>query len=212
MNCDEVRERDVEPLAAGRAVDDEVDSHLTACSECQEAVQGLAATWSALAALPLLEPSPGVARRLRWRVRREAARDALCSVESWQRAALAGVAGFVLSVVLSVVVPYQAMVRLCEAIAPSSLPPPAAYLVAGLLYGLPMMIGTALEARLTSASGLLGALEAATVFMAVLVPYAVLRCGEFPLALLASFIGGTAVGAVVGGMAGTRLRQRPAWS
>lgn len=213
MNCDEVRERSIEALAAGLAVASEVEHHLTRCGSCQDEVRALAGTWEALAGLPLLEPSAGVARRLHRRLRWEARREAVTSLESWQRAALAGVAGFVASVVLSLVVPYQTMVRLCEAIAPNGLPTPAAYLMAGLLYGLlPMALGTALEARKTPVFRLPGALEAALVFMVVLVPYVVLRCGEFPAMLLGGFVGGIALGAVAGGVAVIKVTRPAAWA
>ncbi len=213
MNCDEVRERYIEALAAGLAVADEVEHHLTRCRSCQDEVRTLAGTWEALSGLPLLEPSAGVARRLHRRLRWEALREAVTSLESWQCAALAGVAGFVVSVLLSLLVPYEAMVRLCESIAPTSVPTPAAYLMAGVLYGLlPMALGTALEARKTALFGLPGALEAALVFMVVLGPYVVLRCGEFPANLLVGFVGGVALGAVVGSVAGTKVLRQAAWA
>ncbi len=211
MDCQAVRELCVEALIAGRA-SEEVERHLAACPPCREETQTLAATWTALAALPVLEPSPDLARRLQRRVRWEGIQEALASIESWQRAALAGVAGFVVSVVLSLLVPYETMVAFCRAIAPRGLPTPAAYLVAGLLYGLlPMLVGTAVARRAGPGFGLLGAFEAAVVFLAVLVPYVLLRCGEFPLPLLAGFIGGIALGATLGGATRTGLGRRHAW-
>lgn len=213
MTCDEVRERFIEALTAGQKVPDDVELHLTGCLGCQDESRTLASTWEALAALPLLEPSAGVARRLHRRLRREAVREAVTSVESWQRAALAGVAGFVVSVLLSLLVPYQTMVRLCESIAPTSMPTPAAYLMAGVLYGvLPMVLGAAFEARKTAFFGLPAAVEAALVFMVVLVPYVAFRCGEFPAALFVGFVGGIALGAVVGSVAGIKVARQAAWA
>lgn len=213
MDCHAVRELYVEAVIAGRAASEEVERHLAACPACREETQTLAATWTALAALPVLEPSPDVARRLHRRVRWEGVREALVSMESWQRAALAGVAGFVVSVVLSLLVPYDTMVAFCQAIAPPSVPAPAAYLLAGVLYGLlPMLIGTALEARGARVVGLMGALEAVIVFLLVLVPYVLLRCGEFPVLLLVGFVGGIGLGATLGSAAGTGLCRRRAWA
>ncbi|MBI2455706.1 MAG: zf-HC2 domain-containing protein [candidate division NC10 bacterium] len=213
MDCQAVRELYLEGLIGGRAASPEVERHLAACPACREETQTLAATWTVLATLPLLEPSRDVARRLYRRVRWEGVREALASIESWQRAALAGVAGFVVSVVLSLLVPYETMVAFCQAIAPPSVPAPAAYLLAGVLYGLlPMVIGTALEARSTHVIGLMGTLEAVIVFLLVLVPYVLLRCGEFPASLLAGFVGGIALGAMLGSAAGTGLRRRRAWA
>lgn len=212
MDCQAVRELYVEALMAGRA-SEEVQRHLAACPPCREETHALAATWTALAAVPVLEPSPAVARRLQRRVRWEGIREALASIESWQRAALAGVGGFVVSVVLSLLVPYETMVAFCQAIAPPSIPAPAAYLLAGVLYGLlPMLIGSRLEARGPRVLGLMGTLEAVIVFLLVLVPYVLLRCGDFPVPLLAGFVGGIALGATLGSAAGTGLRRQRAWA
>jgi hypothetical protein len=212
MDCQAVRELYVETLIAGRA-SEEVQRHLAACRSCREETHTLAATWTALAALPVLEPSPAIARRLQRCVRWEGIREALASIESWQRAALAGVGGFVVSVVLSLLVPYETMVAFCQAVAPPSVPAPAAYLLAGVLYGLlPMLIGTTLEARGPRVVGLMGTLEAVIVFLLVLVPYVLLRCGDFPVPLLAGFVGGIALGATLGSAAGTGLRRQRAWA
>lgn len=212
MDCEAAQELYVGALVAGQASPGEVERHLTGCEACRQAGHGLAAAWSALAGLPAVDPSPSLTRRLRRRIQLEAAREALASVESWQRAALAGVAAFVVSVMLSFLLPYQTMVALCEAIAPPGLPTPAAYLAAGLLYGLlPMLVGTALGRHATPGFGLLGTFEASLVFLVVLVPYVLLRCGEFPVPLLAGLIGGIALGAGLGGAVGTGLGRRHSW-
>lgn len=209
MDCQAAREFYLEALIAGRAASQEVERHLATCPACRQELQTLAGTWTALAALPVLEPSPQLAGRLHRRVRWEAIREALVSIESWQRAALAGVAGFVVSVVLSLLVPYDTMVAFCQVIAPPSVPAPAAYLLAGILYGLlPMLIGTALEARSPHAVRLTKTPEAVLVFLLVLVPYVLLRCGEFPVPLLAGFVGGIALGAALGGAVGAGLHRR----
>lgn len=213
MDCQAVRELYVEALVAGRAALDEVDRHVAACSACRETVQGLAGTWSVLAALPLLEPTPQVAQRLHRRMRWERVRDGFTSIDAWQRAALGGVAGFVVSVLLSLLVPYETMIAFCEAVAPRDLPGPIAFLAAGLLYGLlPMLVGTAVETRSRRVVGLFGALEAAAVFMAVLVPYVLLRCGEFPLPLLTGFVMGIGLGAAAGSVGAAAVIRRQAWA
>jgi predicted anti-sigma-YlaC factor YlaD len=213
MNCEEVRQLYLADLTGEQPKPEGVERHLETCSACRQELQALAATWTALAGLSLIEPDPRIGRALRRRVRWEAAREVIASVESWQRAALAGVAGFVVSVLLSLIVPYDAMVRLCESIAPTSMPAAGSYLLAGLLYGLlPMVLGTAFGARNRAFFGLPGAVEAALVFMAVLVPYVALRCGEFPAALFVGFVSGIALGAVVGGVAGIRVPRRAAWA
>jgi anti-sigma factor RsiW len=213
MDCESVRELYLEGLVAGRAASQEVERHLATCPACRQEIQTLVGTWAALAALPVLEPHPEVAQRLHRRVRWEGIRETHASIEAWQRAALAGVAGFVVSVVLSLLVPYDTMVAFCQVIAPPSVPAPAAYLLAGVLYGLlPMLVGTALEARSSRVVRLTGALEAVLVFLLVLAPYVLLLCGEFPAPLLAGFLGGIALGAVLGGAAGAGLHRRHAFA
>lgn len=213
MDCAEVRELYLGHLAAHQPPPEALARHLETCSACPQELQDLVATWTALGGLPLIAPEPRVGRTLRRRLRWEATREGIASVESWQRAAFAGVVGFVVSVLLSLVVPYDAMVRLCESIGLSSLPSPVAYLMAGVLYGLlPMTLGTALGARTTAFFGLPETLEAAFVFMMVLVPYVILRCAEFPAALLVGFIGGISLGAVGGGVAGIRIRRQTVWA
>lgn len=213
MDCATARELGVTALTEGRPRPEEVERHLGACAACREELDGLGLTWTALEALPVVEPSPAIAVRLRRRIRWEMARETLGSPERWQQAALVGVVGFVLSVLLGLVLPYESMVAACRRMIPSLLPTPLAYVAAGALYGfLPLLIGAALEARRTWAPGLVGALEAPLVFLATLVPYVVLRCGDFPLALLAGFVAGIAFGAIAGGGAGAWLGRRRAWT
>src|SRR6266849_2112555 len=107
MDCQAIREGYVEALVAGRAAPAEVDRHVAACPACREEVQGLARTWSALATVPLLTSAAEVAQQLYRRMRWERVRDTLTWIGAWQRAALAGVAGFVASVLLSLLVPYH---------------------------------------------------------------------------------------------------------
>lgn len=192
----------------------DVAAHVRGCGGCREELRGLQEVWSALAALPPLTPPPAIGWRLMQRIRRESARRELASVESWQRAAFAGVSAFILAVILSLLLPFEGMVDVCRALVPSALPTPATYLLAGLLYGiLPMIGGTALPSlRATATGGVVGALEAALVFMVVLTPYVVLRCAEFPLPLLAGFIAGIALGAAGGGAVGAGLRHRVSWT
>ncbi len=208
MNCERVRELYVEALAAGRTLGDEVARHVETCVECREAIRGLSSTWSLLATLPSLEPRAEVAIRLRRRLRWERARESIVSAERWEHAALAGVLGFVLSVLLGLAVPYQTLVALCDQVVSEVLPTPAAYMVAGMVYGLlPMAAGAALVGPRGPRSGAVGLVEALLVFLVVLVPYLLLRCSEFPPALFAGFIGGITLGALAGGAGGAWLRR-----
>ncbi len=209
MECRTARELYAGSLAAGGKRPEEVDAHVAACRACSEELTALAAIWTALGSLPLVEPRPEIGRRLRHRLRAEAARGSLASLGHWQQAALVGVVAFVLSVLLSLAVPYHTMVAVCRDIVPKVLPTPGSYLIAGLLYGLlPLTIGSALQGRLASPQTVLGALEATLIFGAVLAPYVVLRCGEFPHSLLVGFVGGIALGGLAGALAGTWLTRR----
>lgn len=203
MECQRARELYVGTLGLGEAADEGAGHHLASCQTCQGEVRGLEAAWEALAALPPLQPTPAVARTLARRVHRASVREALVATDAWRQAALAGVAGFAISLLLSLLVPYETMVALCQRLVP--LTPTAGYLVAGVLYGLlPMSIGALLQSR-TAPAGVRG-LEAAVVFMVVLTPYVLLRCAGFPAAFLAGFVGGIAVGAAAGSTAAIRLR------
>ena len=212
MECESAREMYVAALLDGRTASDAVTAHVQTCATCAREVRLLGETWAALDALPLMEPSPAVARRLKRRVQWEAARETVASLEAWQRAALAGVAGFALSLVLSLALPYETLVALCRQVLAGGAPTPAAYLVAGFVYGLlPMAMAMGLQGQRGLASGFVGLLEAAAVFLLVATPYVVLACG-FPPPLLLGFIAGIALGAVLGGAAGVGVRRRMAWA
>jgi hypothetical protein len=213
MNCDEVRELYLGDLTGDAPKPEGVDRHREACPACRRELPALAATRGALEALPLTAPDPRVGRKLHRRVRWEAARETLVSLERWQQAALVGVVGFAVSVLLALVVPYETVVAACREIVPAVLPTSVAYALAGVLYGLvPLLVATAFQARWIGAAGVVGALEAPAVFLVALLPYVLLRCGAFPLALLTGFVGGIAAGAVAGGGLGTVIGRRHAWA
>jgi hypothetical protein len=171
----------------------------------------MTAAWAALAALPLVEPSQVAGRRLRRQVWWEEARAALAAPGDWRRAALAGGLAFVVSVVLAVLLPYDAMAALCRDVVAAALPTPTAYAVAGLLYGLvPMVVVAAVRVPRSPRPRMVGALQASLMFLSVLVPWVVVQCGEFGPALIAGFTAGIAIGAVVGAAAGTWVVERHA--
>ena len=212
MDCDAVRQLYVESLAGGNGIPEAATRHLATCPGCRNELRALETTWAALAALPLVEPSGAVLWHVLRRVRWEAVREALLSLESWQQAAFAGVIGFLLSVLLAAVLPYEAMVEACRGVAPG-LPTAFAYLMGALVYGfVPMGIAVSFEAHRRVAPGVVGMIEAPAVFLVAVGPYVALRCAEFPLALLAAFVAGLATGAVVGGGTATWIRRRHAWT
>ena len=211
MNCQDTQEAFLATCMSESPASEEARLHARECPACAEEIRRLADTWAALGALPLLEPSARVSRRLRGRLRWAVARDALGSIASWRRAALAGIGGFALSFIFSLLLPYDLMVTLCRAVAPETMPAAAAYLGAGFLYGLvPMVIVGSLQSGHEGAlPGVVGVLEASVMFLVVVVPYVVAACG-FPPPLLVGFVGGIALGALGGGAAATGLRRRVA--
>lgn len=213
MDCAAAREAYLGRLLAGDPASTEVDRHLAACAACREELAGLAATWTALETLRSPEPPAAVARRLRRRLRWAVAMEGLRSRERWERAAARAVLGFLLSVLLSLALPYDLTVALCRELLRALLPTPAAYALAGLLYGLiPMAAAAAWRGRRDAAPETLGALQASLLFVVLLLPYAVARCGDFPLPLLAGFLLGMAAGSAVGATGGARLSHRRGWA
>ncbi|MGH7355631.1 MAG: hypothetical protein ACRELS_13770 [Candidatus Rokuibacteriota bacterium] len=211
MDCETVRARYVDAFLEGAPRPTEIDVHLDGCAACRDHVAGLAAAWAALGALSFVEPSWAVGRRLARRIWWEEARGALAAPGGWRRAAPAGGLAFVVSVILAVLLPYDAIAALCRDVLTAALPTPTAYAVAGLIYGLvPMLVVAPVRARWSAPPGMVGALQAAVVFLSVLVPYAVVQCGGFGLVLIAGFTAGIAIGAGLGAAAGTWLVERHA--
>lgn len=209
MDCEPARERYLEAIVGGHRPTDDVANHVASCPPCRDELDGLTAAWNALGALPPREPSPEIARRLRRRIRWEAIREAVGSLERWQQAALSGGVGIVVSILLALVVPYDTAVAFCRTAMSGVLPAPLTYLLAGALYGLvPMALGSLVPRRRTAVPRGVPALEASLVFAVAVVPYAVLLCAEFPPALLAGFLGGIIGGAVMGGTVGSWLITR----
>jgi hypothetical protein len=210
MDCQTARELYVAGLLSSSPASEEATQHGAACEVCREEFRGLAATWAALGELGPIAPSPEADGRIRRRLQLEAARGTLGSLAAWQRAALVGVVGFVVSLGLSLVVPYDTMVELCRELGSALVPEPGAYLAAGFLYGLvPMVVGVSLLRKHRAVTTVLGALEATAVFLVVLLPYVVALCGSFPLAFLVGFLGGITVGAVGGSLTGVWVSRWP---
>lgn len=204
MDCDRVRARLTECLSGEPAGPDgsAMRAHLAACRVCAEELAALRETWTLLARWPAIEPAPEVGRRLLRRIRRRLVRDAVLAPEAWRAAALAAVIGVGLSVSLSFLVPYTTLVALCRQFVPE----PGAFLLAGAAYGvLPLALGGYTAWRRGS-PGIWGGMEANVLFLALLLPYAIAQCGEFPLPAQVSFVGGLALGALGGSLVASRLR------
>jgi len=183
-----------------------VRSHLAACRACAEELAGLRETWALLGGVPDLEPDPAIGRRLLRQVRWRSLRDAVLAPEGWRAAALAAVIGVGLSIGLSLLLPYNTLVALCRQVVAGLVPEVGAFLLAGAAYGaMPLALGVFIGWRRGSPGLWLGATEATLLFLIFLAPYVVVQCREFPLAALAGFVGGLAVGALGGSLVASRL-------
>src|SRR5262249_10170548 len=142
-----------------------VRRHLEGCEGCRTELEDLSRVWAALGQLPETEPGPAVGARLMRRVRRQVIREAGLTVGGWVPAVLATVVGVTLSLGLALLVPYSLLVSLCQH-ALSGLPHEAApYLLAGLVYGLPLAFGAGLVHRRAASGMLIGGLGASGLFL-----------------------------------------------
>lgn len=209
MDCDQVRTRLTECLFSEPAGPDgtALRAHLASCRGCAEELAALRETWALLGRWPSLEPAPALGRQLVRRVRWWTLRDALLGPESWRAAALAAVIGVGLSIGMSLLVPYDTLVALCRQVVAGLAPEVGAFLLAGAAYGvMPLALGVFVGWRRGSPGSWLGATEATFLFLALLAPYVVVQCREFPLPAQVSFVGGLALGALGGSLVASRLR------
>jgi len=209
MECEEVRDRLAELLLEGNQRPPQpLARHLEGCQGCRAALEELTRTWALLGASTDVEPSPAVRTRLVRRVRSLALRESLLTVRGWTPAVLAGVIGVALSLGLSLLVPYSLLVSVCQRVFQLPEPELASYMMAGMIYGLPLALGALVALRRLEVWGFLRSLEAAVLFFLILAPYAIVQCREFPPVLQAAFLAGMAIGALVGSGCGVWLGRR----
>jgi hypothetical protein len=155
-----------------------------------------------------VEPSQEIQRRLARRVRRELLKESVLTLTGWAPAVLAAVVGVGLSLMLSLLVPYTLLVALCQRLFQAGDPRWAPYLLAGVAYGTPLLAGMWFFRRHAPGRALVGGLEAAVLFLAILAPYVLAQCREFAPPLQAAFVAGLGGGAVMASVAGSRLARR----
>jgi len=204
MECDEVRDQFLTLLPIGERVQwpEPVARHLDRCEGCRAELEALRETWVLLGRWPDASPREEIRWRLVWRVRRQLLRESVLTVSGWTPAVLAAVIGVGLSLGLSFLVPYSVLVSLCQRALQVSDPQVAPYLLAGIVYGVPLALGAWSVRRQMRGGTLIGSLEASLLFLLILAPYVIAQCREFPPALQVAFVSGLAGGAVGSSLAG----------
>lgn len=210
MDCEEVRDEFLSELVTGEGDrrPEPLRRHLEGCEGCRTELRDLSRVWAALGQLPPTDPRPDVGIRVMRRVRRQILREAVLTVRGWVPAVLAAVVGVTLSLGLALLVPYSLLVSLCQQ-ALSGWPVSAApYLLAGLVYGVPLTLGAWPLHRRAAGGTLIGGLEASVLFLLILAPFVIAECREFAPALRAAFVSGLGVGALGSSLAAFGLARR----
>ncbi len=187
----------------------EVLAHLETCQGCRAELAGLQKTWNLLTRLPEIEPGPVIGRRLLRQVRWLIVWDAVRSLQGWRVAFVPAAVGIVLSVGLSLLLPYDALVEFCRRTIGSLALEPGAFLMAGLVYGLvPLVPATWIAGQSRPGLTLVQGVEVAFLFLVLVAPYAIIQCRGFPVPGMAGFLGGMTIGAFLGSI-GWRWSTRP---
>src|SRR3990170_8027681 len=177
--------------------------HLEICLGPRAETDLLRETWVLLEQWPEVEPSPVAGRRVMRQVRWLVVRDAFLSPASWKGAVVSAAVGVVLSVALSLLIPYSALVEACRRVVGELAPEPSTFLLAGLAYGLiPLALVTRFSKRRRPGLVFVRGVEASLLFLVLVAPYVIIQCREFPVPDLAGFLGGMALGGLLGSVAG----------
>lgn len=209
MECQQVREELASELVmgAGGVEPEPVARHLEACAACRAELDILRESWTALAQWPEARPGEEVRARLLRQIRRRQVREAVFTVSGWTPAVLAAVVGVALSLGLSLLIPYSALVSLCRQALQVADSHPVAFLIAGMMYGVPLAVGAWLILRRAMAGTVVGSLEASFLFLLILAPYVIVQCREFPPPLQAAFVSGLGGAALVSSLAALWLAR-----
>lgn len=210
MDCEQIRKEVVTWLGerAGRQWPVPLARHLEGCEACRVEVNALQEAWTLLGRWPETSPTPEIRSSLVLAVRRKLLRESLLTARGWVPAALAALVGVALSLALSLLVPYSLLVSLCRQALQISDPHPAAFLLAGVAYGLPLAAGVGLIRRRTPGSPVIGSFEASVLFLLFLAPYVIIQCRGFAPVFQAAFVSGLTSGAVGSSLAGLWLVRR----
>ncbi len=209
MHCEPVREAAMDrlPLGGGEAWPEPVTRHLEGCAVCRTELGELSRVWAALGQLPAPVASGEIEARLMRRIRWQRSRDAVLTVRGWVPAVLAAAVGVGISLIVSFLVPYSALVALCQEVLHVSDLHTAPYLLAGMAYGAPLALGAWILRRRLVSGALIGGLEASLLFFVILAPYMIAQCQEFAPVLRAAFLSGLGVGALGSSLAAFGLSR-----
>src|SRR5262249_44055770 len=147
---------------------------------------------------------PRLMRRIRW----QRSRAAVLTLSGWVPAVLAAAVGVGMSLTLSLVVPYSALVALCQEALRVSDRHAEPYVLAGIAYRAPLGLGAWILRRRLVSGALIGGLEASLLFLVILAPYVIVECQEFAPVLRAAFLSGMGVGALGSSLAAFGLSRR----
>jgi len=185
-----------------------LDFHLAGCASCRAELEAFQETWRTLGALPAPRPAPDLEARVLAR-----ATERILPVR-WPRllqplsVPIAALAGVLVSIGLSILLPYEAAARLCrEALEglplASGLSEVVGPFLVGILYaGLPVLLMALFTARLNGRRPLLEGGWTAALFVIVLTPYVLAVCWALPPAFVRSLLAGLTVGAFACGPGG----------
>ncbi len=198
---------DTLPLGGGGSWPESVTRHLEGCTACRTELGDLSRVWAALGQRPPLVPSPEIGAHLMRQIRWQRSRAAVLTLSGWVPAVLAAAVGVGMSLTLSLVVPYSALVALCQEALGVSDRHAEPYALAGIAYGAPLALGAWILRRRLVSGALIGGLEASLLFLVILAPYVIAECQEFAPVLRGAFLSGLGVGALGSSLAAIGLNR-----
>ncbi len=209
MDCEPIRDEVVTLLQAGGGPPwpERLAQHLEACEGCRAAAEDLSRTWAVLGQWPEAAPRQEIRARLVQKIRRQLVKESVLTASGWTPAALAATVGVTVSLGLSFLIPYSLLASWCRQALQVADSHPAAFLVAGAAYGLPLALGAWLIQRRVLVGAIVGSLEASLLFLLILVPYVILQCREFAPPLQVAFVSGLGGAAVLSSLAGFGLAR-----
>jgi hypothetical protein len=195
------------PGGAGVPRPEPLARHLEACDGCRAELEALSRTWALLGRWPEATPRQEIRARLVQKVRRQLVRESVLTASGWTPAVLAATVGVTVSLGLSFLIPYSLLASLCRQALQVADSHPAAFLVAGAAYGLPLALGAWLIQQRVLVGAIVGSLEASLLFLLILVPYVIVQCREFAPPLQVAFVSGLGGAAVLSSLAGFGLAR-----
>ena len=208
MDCEQARELMVPHLAGSDTREERqgLQHHLQSCPACRAEADALIRTWNALAGLPDADAPAGVWERI---LARLPALQPASQPFPWPAIAGTAIAGLVVSIAASWLLPYERIVSLCaDALrrfsGRAALPDPMVFFGVGILYGLfPLGLAALAGARWLLRAGRHPGIGAGLLFGVLVLPYVILACSALPGGFTAALMAGILAGALAGGPVGT---------